>query len=441
MSKIASQTQTFFAQIGALDLELQELFYRSTSGKKSINSFIRLIKEHVKDPRVQGKVKYPCADIIVMVFFGVMGGMRTIAEIQRFCIKKESYLRSYLKLRNGIPSEDTMMRVFSLINLSQLEQATVTYLIETFSTVRSALGIQPPAITQLCVDGKEARGSGRKSRDRQAVRNLQTLHVYDADHGICLISRQIKEKTNEIPIAQEVLRQLDLRHTLVTFDALHTQKETIAVISQRRGLFIGGLKSNQPFLSEEAQAFFTPEYIQRCEQEPSLSYVTTEKAHGNLEKREFFIVPVGKSTGSVFSQWKGITSIVMYRKTIIPCTQQGESKTELRMYVTNIQDVHLCGVAIRRHWEVENNLHWHLDANLKDDQNQTVNRIASGNLTLMKKMALSLFKLLQPFEKKRTSLNMITVDFIADFDASMRRLLTLCDDITLRRALESVTTR
>ena len=85
-----------------------------------------------------------------------------------------------------------------------------------------------------------------------------------------------------------------------------------------------------------------------------------------------------------------------------------------------------------------NSLHWHLDVRFADDRNMTVDRTASGNLSLLKKMALSLNKLLRPFEKKGTSLNMISVDFSASFEDSMKRLLTLCDNVTLRQALESV---
>jgi len=81
----------------------------------------------------------------------------------------------------------------------------------------------------------------------------QRLHVYDAQYGICLVSRQIEKKSNEIPVAQEVLQALDLRGVLVTFDAMHTQKKTIDIIARGKGYFLGGLKGNKKLLAEEAQ--------------------------------------------------------------------------------------------------------------------------------------------------------------------------------------------
>lgn len=429
---------SFFAEIGKLGIELSELFDGSKKNKKALHTFLKIVTIGIDDPRVKGKVKYPMSEIIVMVFFGIMGGMRTIAAIQRFCKKREDFLKEYVELKQGIPSEDTIMRVFSIIDLSQLEQATVGYLVESFGTVRKNFGIQEPNLPHFCVDGKEARGTGRKYGTSEEIRNVQTLHVYDVNEALCLISRQIDTKTNEIPVAQEVLKQLNLNGVLVTFDALHMQKETVHIIVEKRGYFLGGLKGNQQFLNEEAKAFFTDAYLKSCEEKPDRMYVTTEKAHGNFEKREFFIARVTKNKGSVFSDWKGIKAVVLYRKTVTPCTEKGKASTEIRYYATNLTDVYDCGTAIRRHWEIENKLHWHLDVNMKDDENQTVNRNASGNLTLMKKMALSLFKLLQPFEKKNTSLNMITIDFIADYEGSMRRLLSLCDDRSLKKALDSV---
>ena len=60
------------------------------------------------------------------------------------------------------------------------------------------------------------------------MRALQTLNVYSNDYGICLAQKFIEEKTNEIPAAQELLRLMDLRDTIVTADAMNCQKETVA---------------------------------------------------------------------------------------------------------------------------------------------------------------------------------------------------------------------
>jgi len=83
----------------------------------------------------------------------------------------------------------------------------------------------------VCVDGKEERGTGRKYNSDAKQPNQQLPHVYDASDGICLFSQPIEEKTNEIPTAQDILRKLQLKNTIVSFDALHTQKKTIEIIA------------------------------------------------------------------------------------------------------------------------------------------------------------------------------------------------------------------
>jgi len=91
---------------------------------------------------------------------------------------------------------------------------------------------------QICIDGKEENGTGRKytQNSDDKVKNLQTLHVYDASDDICLYSRIIDRKTNEIPVAQEILATLNLKDTVVSFDALHTQKKTVAIILEQQGM-------------------------------------------------------------------------------------------------------------------------------------------------------------------------------------------------------------
>ena len=180
----------------------------------------------------------------------------------------------------------------------------------------------------------------------------QRLHVYDAQYGICLVSRQIEKKSNEIPVAQEVLQALDLRGVLVTFDAMHTQKKTIDIIARGKGYFLGGLKGNQKLLAEEAQVFFDQQYVTKAVKDPVLCFSSWEKAHNCLETRQFLIARVDHVPGSVFSDWNHINSVVQYTKTITDYAQGGRKRSETRYYLTNLVDAKSCGYAIRSYWQV-----------------------------------------------------------------------------------------
>ena len=87
------------------------------------------------------------------------------------------------------------------------------------------------------------------------------MHVYDLSDGICLVSKVIDSKTNEIPTAQEVLSAIQLKGALVSFDALNTQTKTIAVIAGQKGDYVGALKGNQQKFFEEVKLYFSEEKL------------------------------------------------------------------------------------------------------------------------------------------------------------------------------------
>lgn len=111
--------------------------------------------------------------------------------------------KSIIPLRSRVPSRDTFGRVFSLMDTEQLQQVTVQLLTQNLSAIKKALGMDG-AIRQICVDGNEQRGTDRRNNGVGKVKNLQTLHVYNASNSVCLYSEAISEKTNEIPIAQDI---------------------------------------------------------------------------------------------------------------------------------------------------------------------------------------------------------------------------------------------
>ena len=77
----------------------------------------------IHDPRQPGKVKHDFVELLVVAVNGVLVGADTFEEIELWANEKLDWLRSYLRLQNGIPSHDTFGRVFGLIDPGQFEQA------------------------------------------------------------------------------------------------------------------------------------------------------------------------------------------------------------------------------------------------------------------------------------------------------------------------------
>ena len=374
---------------------------------------------------------YPLAEILLVTFLAVLANASTWAEVAQFGVEKQRWLRKFLRLKNGIPSHDTFFRVFSLIDTDTLQKATVDFLMENMNALRRSVGLSDEEGYRLiCVDGKEERGTGRKYGTDEAVRNLQTLHVYDATHSVCLCSQPIDTKTNEIPVAQDILKMLDLKRCIVTFDALHTQKDTISIIAGQKGDYVGGLKGNQGGLLEAVSSAFTDSKKEQIKEKGNDFYEASEKAHNQLEIRRFYRIAAtcGKK------EWKKLKSFVCYEKYTCDIIT-GIEKTERRFYISSLQDVELIAQAIRGHWAVENNLHWHLDYSFSEDEQTTMNKRAFQNLSLINKLVLSLCKTTQPLLKG--SIRTIRLRFSWNLENNLAILLNAFDSNTIKKSLES----
>ncbi|MDD4680630.1 MAG: ISAs1 family transposase [Clostridia bacterium] len=366
--------------------------------KKPIKRLLNLFRT-VEDIRLERNTDYPLHEILMIAFFAILSGAKAWTDIEDFGNAKEKWLRRFMTLEHGIPSHDTFRRVFALIDPEHLQKATTTFLIDNMKLIKRAFKIETDGLCQYCVDGKEAKGTGRNPGfEKDKIRNLQTLHVYDLSNGICLVSKAIDAKTNEIPAAQEVLNTMQLKDVVVSFDALNTQRDTIAVIVKQKGDYIGALKGNQEGLFEEVGDYFTPKRLQQIWDKKVTYYETKEKAHNCIEKRQYYLT---KNTDWFYNKdaWAKLRSFICYIKTS-ENIRTGKITTEKRYYISSLTDVETCADGIRGHWSVENQLHWQLDSNFDEDDNMTVDRNAFQNFSLMNKLALSLTKLASKILKK-----------------------------------------
>ena len=395
--------------------------------KEKVIGLVHLFN-NIKDVGMPGMILYPLKEILVIAFLAVLSGADTWVEVAEFAKGKIDWLRTFLELKNGVPSHDTFQRVFGLIEKSQLQEITVAYLESIMEKVKTEIrkiqqeseeknrteGKNDAETTEemrhLSIDGKEERGTGRKHQTEEEIPNIQTLHVYDCSTGICLKSETIDRKTNEIPVGQELLRIMDLRGSIVTADAMHTQKNTCSIIIQKKGQYLFGLKGNQKNLLEEARLCFTDRSkreAKRTKDGKKPRYLETkEKAHNQLEKRCYYMVKAYHEPADKNDIWEGLKTYIMLEKEVENLVTH-EKKTEMRYYISSLTDIHLCAQMIREHWGVENGLHWQLDYTFQLDKNTTTDKIAFTNLGLMKKMALTLLKLLQPLMKGQVSLRVL----------------------------------
>ena len=398
-----------------------------------LKRFIECV-DSVTDCRTQGMITYPLNYVLLLAFLAVLSGADTWVDMMIFSEAYKPKLNGILPKYKTVPvpSHDTYRRVMGLLKPEELQSAVSTFLVKEVEQLKQALGIERNGMRQLCVDGKEQKGTGRKYGTSQKVRNLQTLHCYDASNGICLSSIPIDEKTNEIPTAQKLLSQMQLKNCVVTFDALNTQKETMAIIVENGGEYVGGLKGNHQVFYEELSLLFSEAFLEEIRNKGVHYRSYTEKAHNRIEKRTYYMTTNTKWFADL-PLWSKLKSFICYEVETEDLVSEKKTK-ERRLYISSLSDIELCSDAIRNHWSVENQLHWHLDVSFSEDDNTTMDKNAFHNLSILNKMALSLLKLIQPAYK--IGLKGIRKMFGWNLIKQLTVMLSLLDEETIMDALQ-----
>lgn len=331
--------------------------------------------EEIEDTRQQGKVKYILVEVIVITIAAVTAGAEHWNEIAMYCKSKvDMFRREFnLKFENGVPTDDTFQRIFAIIKPDQLEKCFVNW-------TRSISDIPEDEI--VSVDGKTICGS----RDD----NYSVIHMVSAwanKTGIVLGQQRVDEKSNEIPAVPQLLDLIDVQNCTITSDAMSCQKKTVQKIREKNCNYVICLKGNQETLHDDVKLYF--ETAEKEQEFYPLSKTSTlDKGHGRIEKREYFLTTDVEWIENR-DEWAGLNAIGMVRSTRI--VDETES-VEDRYFITSLTDVQLFSEAARKHWGIENNLHWCLDVNFDEDNCRMRKDNSGENLAVIRHIALNLYK-------------------------------------------------
>lgn len=352
-----------------------------------LNNFITISKR-LDDSRIQYKVKHKMSDIVIIALLGILANANTWNEIHCFAVSHEDWLKSFLELPSGIPSHDTIQRVIAIINPETLYESTVKYLmnlIDNLTTSSDEKDIKS-------MDGKTINGSSRSELTTEKISPANVMSIYSHDYGMSIIQDFIKEKSNEIPMGPELIKHLNLSNSIITADALNTQKETVKAIIKAKGEYVLALKLNQEIMYREVSEFFhDADLLKELEY-----YSESEKSHSKFIKREYYITNNIKWITN-YKDWKNLKS-VGYEKKTIEFINNDKKTIEERFFIISFEnDIKIFADAVRKHWGVENNLHAPLDIVFKEDKNTTLEKNGIKNLSILKRIALNIIKIVQCF--------------------------------------------
>ena len=337
--------------------------------------------QEVPDPRAPYNQKHKFLDIIIIAITAILCGMDTWNEIEDWANSKKDWLGRFLELPGGIPSHDTINRVFQMMDPKKFHDAFFRW---TGAVAGKIEGV-------VAIDGKTVRRSRDNSKEN---RPIHVVSAWASEASLVLGQMRVNEKTNEIKAIPELLDILCLKGCVVTIDAMGTQKDIAEKIIEKEADYILQVKGNQEKLMEDIALYFEKDMFpcKKSELEKEGRYykeICFE--HGRQETREYYVENNICWLKENHSGWKGMRGIGACISTV---TERGKTTTSISysIYSRAGMDAEEYGKSKRAHWEIENSLHWVLDIGFREDESRMRAGNAAENVNVLRHIGTNLLK-------------------------------------------------
>lgn len=375
---------------------------------------------YVVDKRDETHILHSLESIILTLIFAMMANCNRFTEIHLFMCKHFEWLDKHIHFDNGIPSISTLRRVISFINPKELENLCTKVMNKFLKNNDPVYESNDLVIEDIkSMDGKTANSSDRKSSNEGEVAKMNAMSIISVKNGNCEATEFIEDKTNEIPTGPELLKRIDIKNKLITFDALSTQEKTISYIVDKGGFYIAPVKGNQGTLERNLKGYFNDSKLYE-EAKKNGYFITIEKRNGDADTREYiFTNDINWIENK--EKWAGFKSIGIAKRTYV--NDKGETVTDIRYFISNIDASHIEIISrgIRGEWCIENQLHYYLDMVFEEDKNTCFVENSQKNLNIVRKFCLSILK---NFKKSvKMSMNDIRFNLAMDFDNEIETIL------------------
>jgi predicted transposase YbfD/YdcC len=339
--------------------------------------------DELEEPRSTVNLKHPLVSVVVIAMMAVLAGAGGPTAIAKWAACKEAFLVSVLPLPNGIPRKDVFRRVLMSLQPGAFQACFATWLQSLRAKAAAATGVAKPV---LAVDGKTAR----RSHDRRnGLGALHAVSVWASEFGLSLGQVACAEKSNEITAIPELLELVDIAGTIITIDAMGTQKAIAAQIVDGQADYVLALKGNQETLQQAVIDYIDEQSRNDFAEAQARRHTTTEQGHGREEIRSYLHMPVPARLRDL-ELWKGLRSI---GTATLVCVRDGKETTETRYYISSLPvGVKQFAHAIRSHWGIENTCHWSLDLTYREDESRIRDRHVRENFAWLNRFTLSLLK-------------------------------------------------
>jgi predicted transposase YbfD/YdcC len=335
--------------------------------------FVDVFNE-VPDPR-DFTAQHPLPEILFIALAAVLCGATHCTEMVLFGQNRLDLLRQFIPLKHGVPSHDTFSRVLAALDPVAFNAAFMGFMAAFGQQAR----IDVPK-GQVAVDGKSLRRAYAKGCAHMPP---LMVTVFASDTFMSL-AQAVAQKGGEAEAAIEALKLLSLKGLTVTGDALHCHRRMTKTIREGGGNYVLTIKGNQSKLASQANAALDA----AAANTRTKFHQSEDDAHGRHEVRRAFVIPFAQAPGkNALVDLCAVGRIESWR------TVDGKTTHKVRCYALSrkmtAQDLL---ATVRRHWSIENGLHWQLDVLLGEDQIRGRKDNAPANHAILRRLALNVLR-------------------------------------------------
>jgi predicted transposase YbfD/YdcC len=336
-------------------------------------------------------------DIITIAICAVVCGADSWVAIATYGEAKQDWFKQFLELPNGIPSHDTIARLFARIDTQQFQECFLNW-------IKSVAKVTNGEI--VAIDGKKLKHSYDNFKGNKAI---NIVSAWSTINRLVLGQTKVDNKSNEITAIPELIKVLDIAGCIVTIDAIGCQKEIVHTIAQKQADYVITLKKNQGNLYKSVEQLFKEAISKRFEGFSSSSHTTEDSEHGRKEIRQYLMLSNISHRIENSENWENLKSIGMVESVR---TVNNKTSVETRYYISSLDlNAKRLGESVRSHWGIENSLHWILDVAMKEDDCKIRKDNAPQNFAILRHIAVNLLA-----QDKSKKLGIQNKQFLAAMD-------------------------
>lgn len=328
----------------------------------------------VPEPRKEKGCRHPLKTMLGALVVGLLCGHKGYTNIAMWLRRQPAVAKALGFTRRETPCVATFHNLLKALDVVELEQTLTHWVMEAYQ--RYPFFDRP--LTGVAIDGKSLRGT-----HTQESRRLHLLAAVSHELGIALAQCAVGKKTNEIPVASQLLKHFDVAGKVITTDALLTQRTFSKDVLGATADYVLPVKANQKQMFEDIRDLFEPLSETDSPQVDARRFENLHtQAEAHLDRHTDMETAHGFTTTRTLrsstlltpdADWPGLAQVYEYHIERRH-TRTGEITHQTQYGITSLPPEKASAKDLlklrREHWTIENKLHRVRDVIFDEDASQ-----------------------------------------------------------------------